>query len=157
MTNLDHLTALLAAATPGKWRVGTNHTWSVFVPYANAIDGPHGERVLLQMNKHFDYAADAALIVALRNAAPELIAELRAARTELAEAEGYEADRSEAEAVLGDELERLGVLAPDAWQDMSGYQQSERLREWSDALRSKLAAAEERLELAEAVIEAAKS
>lgn len=52
---------LAEAATPGPWRAGAVDTWHVFAPSTHA-DAMGPERVLLRMNMHFPFVADAAHI-----------------------------------------------------------------------------------------------
>lgn len=79
---LDAIEARAKAATPGPWRVGSEEQWHVF----GDPDGDHimGRgygigRVLLGMNIHFPYDADAAFIAAARSDVPALVAALREA------------------------------------------------------------------------------
>ena len=81
--DLDALEAVLAKATPGEWRadgryVGTpNH-----MSYVAEVSDQNGN-----WSDTAKSTGDAAAIVALHNAAPALIAELRASRTALAAGE----------------------------------------------------------------------
>lgn len=52
---------LAGEATQGPWRAGDVETWHVFAPSTHE-DAMGPERVLLRMNAHFPFAADAALI-----------------------------------------------------------------------------------------------
>lgn len=52
---------LAEAATEGPWRAGAVDTWHVFAPNRGP-DAMGPERVLLRMNEHFPYMADAAHI-----------------------------------------------------------------------------------------------
>lgn len=103
MTNitasLDALEALLAKATPGEWKAAPFSS-AVGCPITAQPDPKRNTVVLAGVHGAFrdDYAAEvqanAALIVALRNAAPDLIAkarrveELEAALREIADLEG---------------------------------------------------------------------
>jgi hypothetical protein len=83
--DLAALEALLAAATPGPWRVGSVEAeGKVWCPYPGSLAGPAGERCLLNMNTHFPHTADRELIVAAVNALPALVADNRALRKLLA-------------------------------------------------------------------------
>lgn len=64
LPDLDDLRRKARAATPGPWRAGAVQKDRVFAPYAGALEGPNGERVLLRMNEHFPNEADAAFIAA---------------------------------------------------------------------------------------------
>ena len=76
---LDQLDALNRARTPGPLRPGVVQRDRIFVPYADALEGPNGERVLLRMNEHFPaHVDDARAIAAALNALPALLAEVRA-------------------------------------------------------------------------------
>jgi len=81
--DLDALEALCNAATPSPWRTGTGDHWSREVRAGSDAPAFCGAR---------NGVADAALIAAMRNALPALIAELRATRAALAASE-READR----------------------------------------------------------------
>jgi hypothetical protein len=59
---LAEIEARRAAASPGPWRPGACQKYNVFIPYADALEGPHGERVVLRMNEHFPYEADASFV-----------------------------------------------------------------------------------------------
>lgn len=65
--------------TAAPWRPGAVEKGKVFVPCTCCM-GP--ERVLLTMNPHFEYDADAVGIAAYRTAAPRLATELRDALAE---------------------------------------------------------------------------
>jgi hypothetical protein len=70
--NYDDLYAKAKAASPGPWRNGTQERWHVFVPNNQPLAmGP--ERVLLRMNEHFPFEADAAYIAA---ASPDVVMRL---------------------------------------------------------------------------------
>lgn len=79
MTTIDEIEALLARATPGPWRVdqeGHSDWWQV-----ESVDG---QRAFSDGSAYGEYSEDCDadtrdLIVALRNAAPDLIAVVRAA------------------------------------------------------------------------------
>lgn len=78
---LDRLASLDAKRTPGPLRPGVVQRDRIFVPYADALEGPNGERVLLRMNEHFPaHVDDARAIAAALNALPALLAEVRASR-----------------------------------------------------------------------------
>lgn len=75
---LDLLATLDAKRTPGPLRPGVVQRDRIFVPYAGALEGPNGERVLLRMNEHFpEHVDDARAIAAALNALPALLAEVR--------------------------------------------------------------------------------
>lgn len=74
-------------ATPGPWRAGVVDTDRVFVPYAGALEGPNGERVILRMNAHFPFCEDAAFIAAAREDVPRLLSEVRRLRQKIADME----------------------------------------------------------------------
>ena len=57
----DTALRLAEAATEGPWRAGAVDTWHVFAPNRGP-DAMGPERVLLRMNEHFPYMADAAHI-----------------------------------------------------------------------------------------------
>jgi hypothetical protein len=79
MEQISELETLAAAASPGPWRAGAVDTFHVFIP--NRAPGALGpERVLLRMNEHFPFEADAAFIAAAREAVPALIARVRTLR-----------------------------------------------------------------------------
>ena len=67
-----------AAATKGPWRAGVVDKDRVFVPYDGALEGPNGERVILRMNAHFPFEADAAFVAHAREDVPALLAHLDA-------------------------------------------------------------------------------
>lgn len=69
---LDDLDALLAAATPGPWRHSADEAH--LAPY---VADPHGHTITILRTPRGE--ADARLIAALRNAAPDLLAVARAA------------------------------------------------------------------------------
>lgn len=73
---IEELERLLAAATEGPWSKEVNF----YSNGATVIFGPKPEQVLISENTQF--ATDAALIVALRNAAPTLLASLKAVTAE---------------------------------------------------------------------------
>lgn len=76
--DLDELDALEKAATPGPWTVCRHPTASnPRVLVANEVE----QKIVTEWK--YDGATDHALIAALRNAAPELIAELREARAKI--------------------------------------------------------------------------
>lgn len=83
-TSLDALEALLAKATPGEWKAAPFSS-AVGCPITAQPDPKRNTVVLAGVHGAFrdDYAAEvqanAALIVALRNAAPDLIAKARRA------------------------------------------------------------------------------
>lgn len=83
MTNLiDKIERLSAAATPGEWHLQTGAIG--INPWISAENWtrPNGSYVrggcILNMVAHDEREQDAALIVALRNAVPEILAALRA-------------------------------------------------------------------------------
>ena len=78
MTGTDELRALLAAATPGPWvqHYGFNNAG---MPTAFFVIPAHNDGATVEM-----LADDAALIVALRNAAPALLDERDALRAQVA-------------------------------------------------------------------------
>lgn len=85
--DLDAVEAAERAMTPGEWRHGSVERHHVFCSEGDrSLLCPEAGRVLLRMNEHFPHDSDAAGIVALRNAAPALIAEVRALRAEVAAA-----------------------------------------------------------------------
>ena len=61
--NLDDLEAKARAATPGWRRQGTAEKHHVFIQHDHGI-APELGRVLLRMNEHFPYEADAAFVAA---------------------------------------------------------------------------------------------
>ena len=73
---IEELERLLAAATEGPWSKEVNF----YSTGATVIFGPKPEQVLISEDTQF--ATDAALIVALRNAAPSLLASLKAVTAE---------------------------------------------------------------------------
>lgn len=84
--DLDAVERAERAMTPGPWRHGSVERHHVFCSEGDrSLLCPEAGRVLLRMNEHFPHDSDAAGIVALRNAAPALIAEVRALRAKLAE------------------------------------------------------------------------
>lgn len=88
--DLDAVERAERAMTPGEWRHGSVERHHIFCGEGDqSLLCPEAGRVLLRMNEHFPHDRDAAGIVALRNAAPALIAEVRALR---AAAEEREAD-----------------------------------------------------------------
>lgn len=79
--DLDALAEAERAMTPGPWRHGSVERHHVFCGEGDrSLLCPEAGRVLLRMNEHFPHGGDAAGIVALRNAATALIAEVRALR-----------------------------------------------------------------------------
>lgn len=91
-TNLDHLRALYAKATPGEWWVDPQE----FDRHFNVLAGTH-EADVGEVARAYGHG-NAASIAALHNAFPALAAELEAARTL----------RSEAARTLNT-LERMGM------------------------------------------------
>lgn len=73
MSTIDEIEALLARATPGPLKHGPESHHIEVVPK----DGCHGFSI--RCDGMGDHSADAAFFVALRNAAPDLIAVVRAA------------------------------------------------------------------------------
>jgi len=73
---IEELERLLGAATEGPWSKEVNF----YSNGATVIFGPKPVQVLISENTQF--VTDAALIVALRNAAPSLIAKLKAVTAE---------------------------------------------------------------------------
>lgn len=86
--DLDRLEVLLGAATSGEWqeRIVTRES-RTFRSYSRSVEihnGPNHVPILSGPCGAEPPTDDARLVVALRNAAPELLAELRAAREEIA-------------------------------------------------------------------------
>lgn len=82
--DLDAVERAERAMTAGPWRHGSVERHHVFCSEGDrSLLCPEAGRVLLRMNEHFPHDSDAAGIVALRNAAPALIAEVRALRAEV--------------------------------------------------------------------------
>jgi hypothetical protein len=77
--------AVTDAATPGEWRQGSIEKYHVFVECRDA-ESLGQERVLLRMNTHFDYEADAAFIAEARVAVSDLLVENTRLRTLVREA-----------------------------------------------------------------------
>lgn len=77
VTSLDALEALLAKATPGEWEFQTcpfdNYSYTLSAPAAKG----NYSHVIADICLRDPAKANAALIVALRNAAPDLIAKAR--------------------------------------------------------------------------------
>ena len=79
--DLDAVERAERAMTPGPWRHGSVERHHVFCSEGDrSLLCPEAGRVLLRMNEHFPHDSNAAGIVALRNAAPALIAEVRRLR-----------------------------------------------------------------------------
>ena len=104
-TTLDELEHLHAAATPGPWR---QVYWDVF---AEGDNPPVAD---------FLKAKDAALAVALRNAAPALIAIARAA---LAEREATQLQDMDAAIPALEAAWEAMRVALDAWDKLEGVQE----------------------------------
>lgn len=87
---LAEIEALAAAATPGPWRAGAvTAEGKVWCPYREALEGPNGERCLLNMNTSFPHSDDRAFIATARTAVPALTAEVRRLRAALGAVRGY--------------------------------------------------------------------
>ena len=87
--DLDAVERAERAMTPGPWRHGSVERHHVFCSEGDrSLLCPEAGRVLLRMNEHFPHDSNAAGIVALRNAAPALIAEVRRLRALVDEREG---------------------------------------------------------------------
>jgi hypothetical protein len=69
--DLDALDAAVAGMTPGEWRRSVASHYDVVTDAT-----PYGSRLVVDVQEH----SDAAGIIALRNAAPSLLAELRELR-----------------------------------------------------------------------------
>ncbi len=80
-------------ATPGWWRAGAVQKDRVFCHYANALEGPNGERTLLRFNEHFPHEADAQFVEHSRADVPLLGAAVLAL---VEEVERRTAERDEA-------------------------------------------------------------
>lgn len=78
--------AALLGTTPGPWRAGTHDRVRLWAPHPTGIGGSAGERCVLVMNEHFDYAADISFIAASRDLVAGLLARLGRAERALAAA-----------------------------------------------------------------------
>ncbi len=68
-----HALVLAVGATPGPWRAGNVAAeGKVWAPHAGALEGPHGERCLLNMNTRFPHTDDRAFIAASRTLVPQI-------------------------------------------------------------------------------------
>lgn len=74
-------------ATRGPWRHGAAQKDRVFIPFIDALEGPNGERVLLRLNEHFPYEADALFIASARTDVPALASAVEQLADALEEAE----------------------------------------------------------------------
>lgn len=111
MIDLDELERLEREATPGPWAGG--NAFDVFTDDDAARRGEPGTHIAHtdpSQDKEFDKGrADRNLIVALRNAAPAMIAELRTLRVRVAELE-RDLQRDEPRAALAAILRELDAL-----------------------------------------------
>jgi len=88
--DLDDLEAKARAATPGWRRQGTVEKHHVFIQHDHGI-APELGRVLLRMNEHFPYEADAAFVAACSpDVVLALVERVRRAEARIAELEGIE-------------------------------------------------------------------
>jgi hypothetical protein len=117
MTDLDELKRLCESATPRPWIVDTEYELAVTVPdgkYIAALTTEYGEEPYAHGTE-----ANAALIVAMRNALPDLLSRLAAVEAErdaaLARAEAAAA----AAARLREALEYYA--SSDNWNGYKGY------------------------------------
>lgn len=81
---LVEIEARRAAASPGPWRPGRYEKHHVYIPYADGLEGPGGERVVLRMNPHFPYEADATFVGHAWEDIGRLLATVRARNEEIA-------------------------------------------------------------------------
>ena len=131
--DLDAVERAERAMTPGPWRHGSVERHHVFCSEGDrSLLCPEAGRVLLRMNEHFPHDSDAAGIVALRNAAPALIAEVRALR---AEVERLRADKAEAKR-LGSYLATYITAMNDAEHPSGGFGLDELAEQTAAALEA---------------------
>ena len=103
MIDLDELERLEQAATPAPWKESEwDHEPAIAYQIMDA-DGDYDWQYLVPQDKHYTpgVEADISFILALRNAAPELFAELEQARERIRELEAELADKNNQ---LGDEI-----------------------------------------------------
>ena len=89
--DLDKLERLEREATPGPWRLKRRafeyNIFAVVIDFSSDLEAVHGLNLCRISELDRDGESNLDLLIALRNAAPALIAELRAARERIAELE----------------------------------------------------------------------